>query len=198
MPRDLTQLDTELTSLQTSTLQNTARIDASISSIQQKNTEEFDKLNKTYKDIRTSQSGISNSFAWMTNSITLHTNSLVGLAASFTLLSVGLSIFKVDEKGITILGATREFPWKKQIDKLQKIVESKDQKTARAETDEIKKTVAEIKRRLTKIGEASTERQTDPTKRTERGIDTPRPLVKGVVADVKILRAALDELSAAF
>ncbi|MEU9310089.1 hypothetical protein [Streptomyces sp. NPDC048256] len=231
MGRDLKKIDEDLKDLEDNTTTSIAGINTKlgvhatdISGINTKlgtHTTDITKLQQSYKGLRTTHSGISTSLSLMSNSIAAHTNGLTGLAASLTLLTVGLSIFKIDEKGITFLGATREFPWKKQIDELQKwrLMESRTQKEAREKKERREKVVDDnyqyidklaethqlvrtIKDRLNAARDASarmsSQLATDPRNRTDRGIDANIPIVKGVASDVKALRSALQELTAVF
>ncbi|MER5194705.1 hypothetical protein ACWD3J_33215 [Streptomyces sp. NPDC002755] len=236
MARDLKKVDEDLKILEDNTRTRNTQVDTSISGIRTTlgthttnitgiNTKlgtqatDITKLQQSYKGLRTTHSGISTSLSLMSNSIAAHTNGLTGLAASLTLLTVGLSIFKVDEKGITILGATREFPWKKKIDELQKKIESQTQTTDREKKErrdkliddnyqyidnlkETEQTVVKLKQRIEVARNAAdTERsrlEADPRMRTDRGIDAPVPVVRGVASEVTVLRRALQELTAAF
>jgi len=124
----------------------------------------------------------------------------------------------VDEKGITILGATREFPWKKKIDELQKKIESQAQKADREKKEKRDKliddnyqyidklkdtheTVQKLKQRIDAARAAADSERTrlsgDPRMRTNDGIDANRPIVRGVASDVMVLRSALLQLTAA-
>ncbi|MFH0180772.1 hypothetical protein ACIA6D_45035 [Streptomyces cacaoi] len=228
MGRDLKEVDEALKTLKSDTETSFAGIRTTlgthttdISGINTKlgtQSKDIVKLQQSYKGLRTTHSGISTSLSWMSNSIAAHTNGLTGLAASLTLLTVGLSIFKVDEKGITILGATREFPWKKKIDELQKKIESRTQESDRVKKEtrdkliddnfqhieklkETEQTVEKLKQRLEVVRDAAdAERrrlEANPRMRTDRGIDDPVPLVRGVASEVTVLRRALRELTAA-
>ncbi|MFD9393377.1 hypothetical protein ACFWBB_22435 [Streptomyces sp. NPDC060000] len=228
MGRDLKEVDEALKALKSDTETSFAGIRTTlgthttdISGINTKlgtQSKDIVKLQQSYKGLRTTHSGISTSLSWMSNSIATHTNGLTGLAASLTLLTVGLSIFKVDEKGITILGATREFPWKKKIDELQKKIESRTQGSDRVKKEtrdkliddnfqhieklkETEQTVEKLKQRLEVVRNAAdAERrrlEANPRMRTDRGIDDPVPLVRGVASEVTVLRRALRELTAA-
>ncbi|MFF3498592.1 hypothetical protein [Streptomyces sp. NPDC003247] len=229
MGRDLKEVDEALTTLKTDTETSISGIKttlgthttdiAGINTKLGKQATDITKLQQSYKGLRTTHSGISTSLSWMSNSIAAHTNGLTGLAASLTLLTVGLSIFKVDEKGITILGATREFPWKKKIDDLQKKIESQTQKTDREKKEkrdkliddnyqyidnlkETEQTVQKLKQRIEAARQAADQERTrmtsNPRMRTDAGIDVARPIVRGVASDVRVLRSALLELTAAF
>ncbi|MFE6828032.1 hypothetical protein [Streptomyces sp. NPDC057690] len=230
MGRDLKKIDEDLKNLEDNTTTSIAGINTKlgvhttdIAGINTKlgtHTTDITKLQQSYKGLRTTHSGISTSLSWMSNSIAAHTNGITGLAASLTLLTVGLSIFKIDEKGITFLGATREFPWKKHIDELQKwrLMESQAQKESREKKErrekvvddnfqhieklkETEQTVEKLKQRLLVVRDAAdAERrrlEADPRMRTDRGIDHSVPLVRGVASEVTVLRRALRELTAA-
>lgn len=80
-------------------------------------------------------------------------------AVSFS-IGAGLTPFKVDEKGITIFGVTREMPWKKLVDLLQKklpLANSKDQKDKRILDEKLK----DVPENLTKLTEKVEENKTN-------------------------------------
>ncbi|MEV0442663.1 hypothetical protein AB0I84_08700 [Streptomyces spectabilis] len=176
----------------------------------------IEKLQAGFKSMRTAQSGISNTFAGISNTVTALSTSVAALTLS---IGVGISLFKVDEKGITIFGATREFPWKRQIENLQKRIESQAQRTERensearnalidnnrryierlSETEADVRTIKDRLRRAALAAEHERSRlQADPSNRTDRGIDAARPIVRGVTSDVRVLRSAVDVLTEAF
>ncbi|MFD9906373.1 hypothetical protein [Streptomyces sp. NPDC059063] len=178
----------------------------------QDTSDDVKKLKQSFKGLRTTQSGISNTLAWSSHTAT-------AASASVAALTVGLSLFKVDEKGITILGATREFPWKKKIDKLQEKIESREQRQSREQDERYKsllkrreshierlnETEADVRRikdglrRAALAAERERDRlQADPRNRTDRGIDATRPIVRGVTSDVRVLRSAVTALTDAF
>ncbi|WP_225847917.1 hypothetical protein [Streptomyces sp. HPF1205] len=72
-----------------------------------------------------------------TGAITTRTVTAIAASATAT-LAVSITLFKIDEKGITILGVTREMPWKKAFDKLQKLVDSPGQKEKRRQEAQLK------------------------------------------------------------
>lgn len=140
-------------------------------------------------------------------------------ASAAASIAASISLFKIDEKGITILGATREFKWlNAQITKLQKKIENEEQKNKRNRDEAVKDNIEDIKRlgimrgdieelktRMSRAAAASRAAldesrrlAADPRNRTDRGIHANRPLVQGVASDVKALERAVSVLSAAF
>lgn len=206
MTRDIAELDRDLGQAETDI--DSARTDIT-------------KLKSSYRSLRTTQSGLSNTFAGVSNTIAAMTGGLTGIAASITALTIGVSAFKIDEKGLTILGATRE--WKLSqgiIARIQKKIESEHQKAARKTKEEneklledhkdhierikdIDQDVQKIKAAIRRAGSAAQQEQerlrANPQNRTGQGIDhRSRPLVRGVASDVRVLRSAVTELTAAF
>jgi hypothetical protein len=97
-------------------------------------------LKETDKDITQLKEKIARTAKSMSNTQTGFSTAFTALTGSLVALTLGISLFKIDEKGITILGATRDWPWKKKIDELQKKIESATQKEDRrkkAERDEL-------------------------------------------------------------
>jgi len=108
---------------------NLAELDSALKDTDEDIAKLKEKLARTAKSMSNAQTGFSTAFTALTGSVT-----------ALTLWSVGISLFKMDEKGITILGATREWPWKKKIDELQKKIESalqKEDRRKKAERDEL-------------------------------------------------------------
>ncbi|GAA4905262.1 hypothetical protein ACFPM3_30200 [Streptomyces coeruleoprunus] len=103
------------------------------------------RLSKTVNDYSLTLSKASGTASYASVTAT-------GVAASLTALTIGISLFKVDEKGITILGATREFKWtNKWIDKWQRIFESKKQKEARRDKDHDAAILENLRRDMDRI-----------------------------------------------
>ncbi|MEB8344079.1 hypothetical protein [Streptomyces endophyticus] len=148
---------------------------------------------------------------------TIVTASAAAATASATGLAASISLFKVDEKGITILGATREFKWiNNQISRLQKRIENSEQRDKRARDEIVKSHIRDIekiprieadvnalRRRLSRAAQAASQasinsRRTlaaDPDNRTNQGVHSSRPVVRGVASDVKSLEQAISALA---
>ncbi|MEU0298817.1 hypothetical protein ABZ252_04990 [Streptomyces sp. NPDC006175] len=206
MARDIAELDKDLEKAETDIGTHSADIT---------------KLKDSYRSLRTTQSGLSNTFAGISNTVAGITGGLTGVAASLTALTIGVSAIKLDEKGLTVLGATREWKFSQGfISRIQKRIESEHQKAARKTKEEneklledhkeyiekikdIDQDVQKIKNAIRRAGSAAQQEQdrlnASPSNRTDRGIDhRSRPLVRGVASDVKVLRSAVTELTAAF
>lgn len=144
-----------------------------------------------------------------TGALDTKTVTAIALSATAT-LALSITLFKVDEKGITILGATRDMPWKKMTDAIQKKIESKDQKDKRALDEKLKtipQKVADLEADLgrtkttlqgeitTKVGEAKTalESQITPLKTRVGEIETA---LTNVRRNVTAARAEMDRVAA--
>ncbi|MEU9447279.1 hypothetical protein [Streptomyces sp. NPDC048277] len=97
-----------------------AQLDSDLKDTDKDITQLKEKLARTAKSTTNAQTGFSTALTALTGTVT-----------ALTLWSAGISLLKIDEKGITFLGATREWPWKKKIDELQKWFESSTQKADR-------------------------------------------------------------------
>ncbi|WP_175409944.1 hypothetical protein [Streptomyces sp. TRM64462] len=228
MARKLGQVDRDLAKLEDDFKDHVTPAISSLTDTSSRHSEklrthstDIEGLRTTFKALRTTQSGISNTFAGISNTVAGLTGGLTGLALSLTALTVGISVFKVDEKGITILGATREFGWKKKIDTLQKKIESAAQKEDREKKEKRDKLVDDnhdyiknlkdtqrdvdrIKSVLRTAGQSMQSQRDAEARRpgpTPRGVDTTNPLgptARGVAAEVRVLRSAVNELATAF
>ncbi|MER5770457.1 hypothetical protein [Streptomyces sp. NPDC001985] len=91
----------------------------------------------TEVDISRTDARITQTYAEWSHSKTQYNTALVGLGGTLALLTATIALFKVDEKGITILGATREWGgplgrlWKRALDKVEEKWASKAQKRKR-------------------------------------------------------------------
>ncbi|MEE1751734.1 hypothetical protein [Streptomyces sp. SP18CS02] len=184
-------------------------------------------LKESYKEDRRTLSGNSTSIAGLSRTISdlsisqsKLSGTLTGVGATvtgLTLATIGISLFKVDEKGITILGATREFKWTNTwIDKWQKVFESRTQKAKRREKEQDDAILENLRRDMDKIKEAlrgaaragqatqaQRQREADrvaglPAHRLPRGVDNASPTIKGVASDLRVLRSTVDALATAF
>lgn len=106
-----------------------------------------------FKSHRTTGSWTSLTFAALSASLTASVTA--GIAVS---IGVGIAPFKIDEKGITIFGVTREMPWKKlvvdpltKLQKRVKLLESEEQRQARLDAKNIKEKVAGLQVRMDKV-----------------------------------------------
>ncbi|WP_256107212.1 hypothetical protein [Streptomyces sp. ODS05-4] len=163
----------------------------------------------TLNDLSVTMSRISATTAWLSGTATLAT-------ASVAALTVSLSLFKLDEKGITILGVTREFKWSKKLHDwirkhLEDRIENSDQKAKRNQETDDKKKLDQLYKDVDKIKLAlSSARNAMDAQRgvertrfngpNQRGLDTTHglgPTVRGVASDVRLLRSAVDQLAIA-
>ncbi|MEV7880368.1 hypothetical protein IFE09_21585 [Streptomyces microflavus] len=176
--------------------------------------ETINKHSKTINDHSTTINHISLTMSNISGTTSWLSGTAAAATASVAALTVGISLFKVDEKGITILGATREFKWtNKLIEKWQKKFESKKQKEDRQKKADAEALVERLRRDVDRIKDAvrnagtatQTQRSLEANRSTRagqggtvRGVDTPAPTVRGVASDVRVLRSAVTELAAAF
>ncbi|MFD9715521.1 hypothetical protein [Streptomyces sp. NPDC059076] len=91
-------------------------------------------VSRTYAHWTRTYTDHSHSVSWLTTGFTM-------LAASLTAVTVGISLFKIDEKGITLLGATKEWGgplgrwWKGRLQAVERRWASKQQKEERIRTE---------------------------------------------------------------
>ncbi|MFV2118403.1 hypothetical protein ACE14D_08135 [Streptomyces sp. Act-28] len=183
------------------------------------------KYSKTVNDVSVTVNGMSATLSKLSGTAAWASGTLTALTASLALVTVGISAIKIDEKGITIFGVTREFVWtNKLLKKWEEYarekwtwMENEDQRTTRKEREELEKKTEEdfkklkeevekIKKAFEKAGRSFRDQQTTeagrfPNGGNTRGLDTTHgngPTVRGVASDVRVLRAAVNSLATAF
>lgn len=130
--------------------------------------DDLDSLKHSVGDLKKSPSWWKNNRpatgAIDTKTVSVFAASATAIAASATAaLGLSITLFKVDEKGITILGATKEMPWKKWSDALQKKIENSQQEAKRLNDEKLKTLPAEVTTLETKVDDNKTHLETQIT-----------------------------------
>jgi hypothetical protein len=126
---------------------------------------------------------------------------LVGVVMTGQFIKIDPSIIKIDEKGISIVGATRPWPWAKKVEQLEKRWKAlfnkkeKDKQQAEAnlkkELQNLPATVRKHTGQLTKIQAALSKAGASSGKQSKIG----SPAARAAFRDVQSLRTALGALA---